>query len=259
MSAGLAVNALGVALSGRRVLRNVTAAMTAGSVTVILGPNGAGKSTLLRALAGLLPSSGDVTLDGRSMATIPAHERARRIGYLPQHAAMHWRLRVRDVVALGRLPHRSPFAGSNARDQQAIAAAMGACAIDGLADRDVQSLSGGERARVLLARVLAGTPDWLLADEPIASLDPAHQIDLLARLRDHARSGKGVVLVLHDLAHAARIADQVILLADGAVQAMGPPAAVLQPALLEAAYGAAFDLVDTADGPIPVIRATGTR
>lgn len=221
---------LAVALGTRRVLDAVAVTLRSARVTAVLGPNGAGKSTLLRALAGLVaPALGSVTIGDRAITALSDRERARRIGFLPQAAAVHWNVTVREVVALGRVPYRTPFAAPSAQDRERIAAALAATETTALADRPIAELSGGERARVLLARVLAGEPDWLLADEPLASLDPAHQIDILDRLRGVAQEGRGVVLVLHDLAQAARVADDVLLLRDGRVVAAGPTAAVLTP------------------------------
>ncbi len=207
-----------VPLGGRDVLAGVDARFEAGRIAVVLGPNGAGKSTLLRAAAGLVAAKG-VELDGTAVSGLPARDRARAIGYLPQDHIVHWDMAARDLVALGRAALRAPFAGESDADRAAIDRALAATDTAGLADRGVLTLSGGERARVLLARVLAGEPRWLLADEPLASLDPAHQLDLLDRLRAAADAGMGVVLVLHDLAQAARIADDVLVLADGRVAA----------------------------------------
>lgn len=226
---GLSVTDLHVTLSGQAVLDGVTAAFAPGRVTAVLGANGAGKSTLLRALAGLLRASG-VTLDGGDLATTPPRERAKAIGYLPQDAAIHWNMAARDVVALGRLPHGD-------RDDRAIEAALAATDTTALATRPVRALSGGERARVLLARVLAGEPAWLLADEPLASLDPLHQIDTLALLRAAAARGTGVVVVLHDLTLAAHVADEVVLLKGGRVLAQGAADEVLTRKNIAAAYG----------------------
>ena len=229
----LSADRLQVTLGRHRVLDQVTVALAPGRVTVLLGPNGAGKSTLLRAMAGLVaPQAGQVTLDGRDVAHWPARERARTIGYLPQSGEVAWNMRARDVVALGRQPHRTGAAA----DQAAVAAALEATDAAALADRAVSTLSGGERARVLLARVLAGEPEWLLADEPLASLDPAHQLDILDRLQQVARGGAGVVIVLHDLLHAGRMADDVLLLKGGRVLASGETAAVLTPENLRAAF-----------------------
>ena len=175
------------------------------------------------------------------MTALSARARAQAIGYLPQDAVVHWNMRVRDVVALGRLPHGD-------MSVEAIQAALAATRTAELADRPVRALSGGERARVLLARVLAGEPRWLLADEPLASLDPLHQLETLALLRGAAATGMGVVVVLHDLTHAAAVADDVLLLGPGAVLAEGPMAAVMTPDNLSAAYGVRVEMLVRADG-----------
>ncbi len=245
----LSVAGLGVKLDGRRVLDRVDAVLRPGRVTAILGPNGAGKSTLLKAMAALLvPDKGTVTLVGRALATFDPRERARLIGYLPQEARVHWDLRVRELVALGRVAHRSPFAAPGPADHAAIDAAMRVTATTEFADRGIATLSGGERARVLLARVLAGEPAWLLADEPLASLDPAHQLDLLDQLRTVAASGRGVAVVLHDLLHAGRIADDVLLLQHGRVVAYGPTAQVLTAETLGRVFDIAVRVSHDPDG-----------
>ena len=254
----LTAHGLSVALGGRTVLHAVDAVFRPGRVTAILGPNGAGKSTLLKSLAALVvPMSGEARLGGTAIAALPHRERARRIGYLPQDATIHWNVAARDVVALGRVPHRSPFAAASAVDHAAIADALAATEVTALADRRVGELSGGERARVLLARVLAGQPDWLLADEPLASLDPAHQVDILDRLRGVAGQGRGVVLVLHDLAQAARIADDVLLLRAGRVAGAGDAATVLTPALVADVFEVAVASVPGSRMMVPVGRIPG--
>ncbi|PZU50636.1 MAG: ABC transporter [Sphingomonas sp.] len=229
---------LSLSRGDRILLSGLSARFAPGSVSVILGPNGAGKSTLLDSIAGLrTPEAGTVRLDGVSVADMRLGERARRIGYLPQGGELHWNLRVQELVALGRLPHRSAFAGESEADRAAIARAMAAADVEALADRPALSLSGGERARVLLARVLAGEPELLLADEPLANLDPRHAMDALRLFRRAADGGAAVVLVLHDLQAAARAADQLLLLANGRCLAQGAPAEVLTPTLLAEAYG----------------------
>jgi len=233
----LRIDDLHVTLSGRSVLQGIDATLRPGRVTAILGPNGAGKSTLVKAAAALVaPSAGTVRLDGRDVAALPARERARRIGYLPQDARVQWNIPVSEVVALGRMPHRAPFAGPGPADAESVARALAATETLHLADRPVNELSGGERARVLLARVLAGEPDWLLADEPLAGLDPRHQLDILDRLGEVARQGRGVAIVLHDLLHAGRVADDVLLLHRGRVLASGEASAVLTPSNLRTAF-----------------------
>jgi iron complex transport system ATP-binding protein len=252
----LTLDRLTLDLRGRRVLTDASAAFAAGRITVILGPNGAGKTSLLRAAAGLIaPSAGKIAIEGRAIAAMRRDERARTIGYLPQSGDVAWNMLARDVVALGRLPHRT----STADDIAAVLAAMAATDTEQFAGRRVGELSGGERARVLLARILAGEPQWLLADEPLASLDPAHQLDLLDRLRGQAARGVGVVVVLHDLVQAARVADEVVMLRDGRVFAFGPPDQVLTQQLLHEAFG--VEVLLFADGhgrmlPVPAGRAT---
>lgn len=252
----LAVDALTLTLGGQRVLDRVSARFQPGKVTAVLGPNGAGKSSLLACLAGLRqPDSGRVLLGGQPRDALPGRDLAWRIGLLPQVAEVHWDVTVATLVALGRYPHRGRW-GASPADEAAVAAAMAATDVARFATRPVSALSGGERARVLLARVLAGDPQWLLADEPLANLDPAHQHDALDCLRAVAATGAGVVLVLHDLNHALRVADQVLLLANGQVIAHGPPADVLTPACIRDTYGVTMELATTSAGA-PVLVSTG--
>lgn len=254
----LSANGLVLSLGSRRVLDGVAARFRPGRVTAILGPNGSGKSTLVKALAGLLmPETGEVRLGDTAVASLAPRERARAIGYLPQDATVHWDIAVRELVGIGRLPHRSPFAGPSAADLAAVAGAMASTGVTDFAERRIDTLSGGERARVLLARVLAGEPGWLLADEPLASLDPAHQLDILDRLRNVAAGGAGVILVLHDLVQAARAADEILLLKQGRAVAFGPPSEALTPAAIRNAFGVDVMLVPDAEGrllPIPTGR-----
>ncbi|HOB13675.1 MAG TPA: ABC transporter ATP-binding protein [Novosphingobium sp.] len=215
-------------LAGR--LSDVSLSLCAGEVTAICGPNGAGKSSLLSCLAGILaPQSGKAVLDDRPLADLPPRDRARAIGYLPQQGEVAWDLSVESLAGLGRLPWD---AGIEA-DRAAVEAALAALELDALRLRRASALSGGERARALLARVLAGEPRWLLADEPLANLDLAHQLALLARLRALAGQGAGVVLVMHDLAQAMNHADRVVVLDSGRVAADGPPETALSEAVIE--------------------------
>jgi iron complex transport system ATP-binding protein len=216
-------------IAGR--LEGVTAALERGHITAICGPNGAGKSSLLEALAGLLvPESGGVALDGVSLAALHPGERARTIGYLPQAGEVAWDLSVRGVAELGRLPHGD-------RAAEPVECALTALDLQDLAARPVSTLSGGERARALLARVLAGEPRWILADEPLAALDLAHQLALLRHLRNAAEDGTGVVLVLHDLALAMNHADRVLVLEQGRLVDDGPPEEALGAETVERVWG----------------------
>lgn len=207
-------------------LQEVGAVFAPGQITAICGPNGAGKSSLLQILAGLLmPDSGQVVLDEQALAGLIPAGRARAIGYLPQAAEVAWDVTARSLVMLGRMPHGDAAAGPVER-------ALAATDCANLTDRRVLTLSGGERARVLLARVLAGEPRWILADEPLAALDLAHQAALMRHFRRTADEGTGVVLVLHDLAAAMNHADRVVVLNQGRMVADGPPETVLNEAVI---------------------------
>ena len=237
----LSADDLTLHLGGAAVLDGVTAAFAPGRTTVLLGPNGAGKSSLLKCLVGLAdPHGGQVLLDGAPLWSFKPREIAVRLAYLAQDPVVHWNLIGRELVALGRLPHRGAFGGPSAADRAAAAQAMADTETLPFADRAVHSLSGGERARVLLARMLAGQPRWLLADEPLASLDPAHQIDMLRLFRASADGGAGVLLVLHDLSQAARIADDVLILKRGRIAAAGIARDVLRAPLLSEVYDTAI-------------------
>ncbi|MDP2803494.1 MAG: ABC transporter ATP-binding protein [Phreatobacter sp.] len=251
---GLVLERVSVSLGGRPVLQDVTLAVEPRALLAVVGPNGAGKTSLLRAVAGLAPFTGTMRLGGETLGGGTSPARARRIAYLPQRSELAWALSVRDAVMLGRLPHGDPFSGATPQDVRAVAAALDRLGLAGFAARPVTELSGGERARVMLARVLATEASLLLADEPTAALDPAHQLAVLGLLRQVAAEGRIVVAVLHDLALAARFADQVAVLHDGRLAAIGPPDAALSDGVLGAVFGLAFAHA-TVDGrrvPIPL-------
>ena len=210
-------------------LHNITCTLRPGEITAICGPNGAGKSSLLQALAGLLPlDSGAVTLDGELLA---GHvQRAKRIGYLPQAPEIAWDVTVRSLVELGRIPHR------DAADAP-VDAALAALDLNAFEQRRAQTLSGGEQARVLLARVLAGEPEWILADEPLAALDLSHQHALIGHLRASAGEGRGVLVVLHDLAMARNHADRVLILDQGKLVADAAPSEALSVECIREVWG----------------------
>ena len=217
-------------LAGR--LADVTAALRPGQVTAICGPNGAGKSSLLACLAGLLKAdSGGASLDGTPLADLTPQARAQAIGYLPQTPEIAWDVSVETLVALGRIPW------SGSPDQAAIQQAIAAMDLAHLRHRPISRLSGGERARALMARVLAGYPRWLLADEPLSNLDLAHAARLVAQFRQQAAGGTGVVLVLHDLAQAMNHADRVLVLNKGKLVADGVPGAALSEAIIARVWG----------------------
>jgi iron complex transport system ATP-binding protein len=236
------------------VVEHASVGLRAGEFCVLVGPNGAGKTTLIRALAGLLPATGRITLDGAALAAVPPRLRARRIAYLPQGHAFHWPLAAAEVVALARTPHGDPFSGISDADRAAVRRAMQTTETEALAHRPVTTLSGGERARVALARAFATEAAVLLADEPIVSLDPRQQLIVMGLLRDAARAGGAVLAVIHDLALAARFADRVLVMDRGRVVADAPPAEALSLARLAATFGIDAAIVDGGDGPVPIPR-----
>jgi iron complex transport system ATP-binding protein len=229
-----------VALGSRPVLHGISATLGPGECVALVGPNGAGKTTLLRAMAGLLKHTGHIRLGGEDLAAMPPARRARIIGYLPQGHQIHWPLPVREVVALGRYPHgatdprRLPAA-----DAAMVEQSMATADIALLADRPADALSGGERARVALARVLATGAPVLLADEPTASLDPRHQLSVMATLRAEAEAGATIIAVTHDLELAAHYATRVLVLDQGRLVADGAPDAALSPGTLQKVFAIA--------------------
>ena len=234
----LEIRDLAVALDRKSILEGISLTLKAGRFVVLIGPNGAGKTTLLRAMAGLVPASGTISIQNSPLETLSRQERARRIAYLPQGHQVHWPLAARDVVALGRFPHGvGDPARMSPEDTGIVDAAMARTGTTPFADRIVQSLSGGERARVMLARVLAVEAPILLADEPTASLDPHHQLAVMRDLKAEAARGTLVIAVTHDLGLAARLADEVILMAGGRLIRQGTPEAVFTPELLAETYG----------------------
>lgn len=253
----VAIEALSVELGRRRVVDAVSARFGAGELVGIIGPNGAGKSTLVRAMLGLVPArSGSVSLDGTEIARLEPRERAKALAYLPQGQTLHWPLDVARLVALGRLPHLAPLSRLGAADRAAVAEAMARADVGHLAHRIATELSGGERARVMLARALAVGAAGLVVDEPLAALDPGHQIDVMELLTREARQGALVIAVLHDLTMAARYCDRLILMNAGRVVAEGAPAEVLTAERLREVYAisAMMDLSGAAPMVVPLGR-----
>ena len=220
------------------VLDELDCSVQPAQVLGVIGPNGAGKSTLLRVLAGLVePDSGSVWVDEENIAGLPGRARARRIAYLPQQGEIYWPISVANVVALGRYPHEEASSGGVSAMAARIDEVMERAGVAQFAHRPMHALSSGERARVLFARALAVQGDYLLADEPVAALDPRAQLEILQLMRAEAATGRGVAVVLHDLSLALRFCDRLLMLQQGRVFADGPPADVMTPDALREVYG----------------------
>lgn len=232
----LQVSDLRASLGGKPVLNGVTASVGAGEFVGLIGPNGAGKSTFLRAVLGLVPCEGAISIIGMDAASLDVKKRAQCVSYLPQEREIAWPITVERLVTLGRAPHLPPFAGRTVQDVDAVLQAMRRMDVAGFAQRPATELSGGEKARVLIARALAQDAPLMLADEPTAGLDPEHQITLMRVFSELAGEGGSVVACLHDLGLAARWCSRVILLHGGRIVADGAPAAVLTPQRLRDVY-----------------------
>jgi iron complex transport system ATP-binding protein len=236
----LAVDGGGLSIDGRWLVRGATVRVEPGRLVALLGPNGSGKSTLLRLLAGVwAPTEGTVTLDGQPLARVPRRSLARVVALVPQDTHIAFAFSVREIVAMGRHAHLGRFERERATDREAIIQAMERADVSGIAGRDATELSGGERQRVLIARSLATEARHLLLDEPTASLDVAHALDVLALCRRLADDGHAVAVALHDLNLARRFATDAVLLREGAVVASGPIERVLTPAAVGDVFGVA--------------------
>lgn len=231
MTAPILLQAQAASLSrqGRAILSDIDLTLHSGEVLGIIGANGAGKSSLLQALGGQLPlASGRILLEGKALSDWPERERAQLMALLAQSRELHWPMAVESVVALGRQPWQSGAARLSAEDQNLCEQAMQQAGVLNLREQSCDQLSGGELARVLLARALAVNARILLADEPIAGLDPYYQLSVMQVLKAQAQAGRGVVVVLHDLNLAARFCDRLLLLHHGRILCGGRPELVLQ-------------------------------
>lgn len=233
----LELNRVSVMLSGRNVLRDISLSAERGALIALAGPNGAGKSTLLKAIAGVVPFSGAVQIDGVHTNDLSPGDRARRLAFLAQGRVAHWPMTVERVVALGRLPYGRTGPSLTHDDADAVERAMQATDAVALRDRRIDQLSGGERARALLARALAGEASILLADEPTEALDPSHRLQIMDALRRETQRGALVIAAMHDLALAAQYADRAILIDRGALVAYGAAGEVLSLDRIAQVYG----------------------
>ncbi len=244
---------------GRLVVADLDLDLPTGAVTAIIGANGCGKSTLLRALARLLaPRAGHVLLDGQQLSDLPTRQVARQLGLLPQGPVTPAGITVHDLVRRGRTPYTTVFRQWSTADQQAVQHALAVTGMEALAGQQVDALSGGQRQRAWLALVVAQDTPLLLLDEPTTYLDMAHQLDVLELVRDLHATGRTVVMVLHDVNQAARYADHLVAMREGAVVAQGPPGGVLTPTLVEQVFAVRCQvLTDPASGAplvVPVAR-----
>lgn len=245
MSAAWSLAGVTVQQGGRKVLDGASLEVAAGEVVGVLGPNGAGKTTLIRAGLGLAAmEQGEAKLAGNSLASLSEADRAALVGYLPQERRVAWNVPAWRAAALG-----APFAPPVIARERALEA-LGQVGLSALAERGVLDMSGGERARVLLARLLATRAPLLVADEPGAGLDPDAQLMFMARLRTAAEAGAAVCVTLHDLTVAARYCDRLVVLSQGRVEAEGDPGHALAPAILARVFGLSGELVSTKAGVV---------
>lgn len=241
----LTLRDLSVSLRGRPVFAGVNLTIGPGEVVGLIGPNGAGKTTLMRAALGLVPSQGE-----SSLAKMPARDRARHAAWMPQNHEIAWPVDVQTLVTLGRIPHLGAGQSIRPKDQAAVDHALTQMGLDDLCNRAATRLSGGEQTRVLIARTLAQDTPLVMADEPIAGLDPAHQISTMQCFQDIAAQGKSVLVSIHDLGLAVRHCSRLILLADGQLVADGTPVQVLSPDNLRQRFGISAHFTDTPYGPV---------
>ncbi|MGC7102386.1 ABC transporter ATP-binding protein [Amycolatopsis lurida] len=254
-------DALTLAYDGRTVAEDLAVEIPDNSFTVIVGPNACGKTTLLRALSRMMkPRKGSVYLDGQAITSLPAKAVARTLGLLPQSSIAPDGITVADLVARGRYPHQKLLRQWSAEDATVVAESMAATGVDGLAERLVDELSGGQRQRVWLAMALAQQTDLLLLDEPTTFLDIAHQMDILDLCADlHAKQGRTLVAVLHDLNHAARYATHMIAMREGRILASGSPDEVVTAANVEEIFALPCSVMPCPETGTPLVIPKATR
>lgn len=256
----LQVTHVNLSIDKKTILNDVSVSVKAGELVGLIGPNGAGKSSLLRILAGLSTAdSGNIRVNfsatgEQDLLSISAQQRARFLAYLAQQEKPAWPLTVEHLIGLGRAPWRKPLGYKSAHDRAAIEQAMVLTGLSDFRGRTVTSLSGGELQRCLLARIFAGEPQLILADEPIAALDPYHQLHIMELLQAHATQGGAVIAALHDLSLAARYCHRLILIDHGRVVADGEPVQVLTSENLRRVYGIEAHVDCREDGVVVIPR-----
>lgn len=245
----LRADAIAVEIDSHRAVSAASLTIAAGELVGLIGPNGAGKSTLLKALCGLLPTAaGTLSYRDQPLEALSASERGRQFGYLSQGARAQWPVTVETAVGLGRLPYQGVLSKASAADQAAVEAALTLTQTADKRTRLATQLSGGEQTLVMLARVFAGQPQLIFADEPVAALDPYHQLHVMELLRQHATGDRAGLVVLHDLELAARFCDRLYLCHRGQLVASGSPREVLTAANLASVYGVVGDIHEGSDG-----------
>lgn len=253
----LAAHGVHAGYAAETIVSDLDLLIARGGITALIGPNASGKSTLLGALSRLVPlQAGSVLLDGADIHALPTREVARRLGILPQSPVAPEGITVAELVRRGRHPHRR-FGSARASDDLIVARALLRTGVADLVDRPVDTLSGGQRQRAWIAMALAQETPLLLLDEPTSALDIAHQVEVLDLLVDLVAEGTTVVVVLHDLAHAARYASTVVALRDGTIVASGPPTEVITAELVEQVFGVQARVIADPDTGAPLVLPRG--
>ncbi|CAM3854090.1 putative siderophore transport system ATP-binding protein YusV [Vibrio aerogenes CECT 7868] len=253
-SCELSTQNLQLSHGSRVIVHGLDVRFPPGKVTAIVGPNGCGKSTLLNGLARVhQPQQGTVCIDGTDIHTLPSRQVALKLALLPQETLAPDGITVRELIRFGRHPHQKLLRQSHQSDSRAIQQALQAANLEDLADRLLDTLSGGQRQRAWIAMCIAQETPLLLLDEPTSALDLGHQIEVFELIRTLAEQGKSVIMVVHDIAMAARYSDHLVAMKDGQIVAKGSPAEVITGPLLQSLYGIHCELVQDPGTGTPVL------